>query len=174
MEQRGQTQSKNKTPKSKLLQKYMDGPWCPHTFVPIAYDIATARQCRCSSTADTVTALRCVMAISVCVCVLLQSKWPFGKASRVIIVNYSVKLRVLLRGKQSEWAISSSTSWESGLIAKQTSLTDPGCLEHMQAYWVQEVIKREINTETVPTPVFLMLIIHYPAHSHPPLLCSSL
>lgn len=34
----------------------------------------------------------------------------------------------------------------------------------------QEVIKREINTET--TPVFLILIIHYPAYSHPPLLCS--
>lgn len=31
----------------------------------------------------------------------------------------------------------------------------------------------EINTETVPTPVFLILIIHYPACSHPPLLCSS-
>lgn len=37
----------------------------------------------------------------------------------------------------------------------------------------QEVTEREINTETVPTPVFLTLIIHYPAHSHPPFLCSS-
>lgn len=72
------------------------------------------------------------------VCVLLQSKWPFGKASSVIMVNYAVKLRALLRGKQSQWAIFSSTSSESSLVVEQTSLTDPGSREHMQACWVRK------------------------------------
>lgn len=80
--------------------------------------------------------LKC-LCLCLCVCVL-QSKWPFGKASRVIIVNYSVKLRVLLRGKQSEWAIFNSTSCESSLDSKQTSLTDPGCSQRTQACWVRK------------------------------------
>lgn len=58
--------------------------------------------CRCSAIAEVGTAIQCVMALSVCLCmcVLLQSNWPFGKASRLIIVNYSVKLRILLRGNR--------------------------------------------------------------------------
>ena len=103
-----------------------------------------ASQCRCWATAEVVTAFQRVTAVSVCVsvcvcvcvcvCVLLQSKWPFGKATRVIIVNYSVKLRGLLRGKQIEWAILSFTSCESSLITLQTSLSGPGCRQRMQAY----------------------------------------
>lgn len=77
----------------------------------------------------------------VCVHVLLQSKWPFGKASRVIIVNYSLKLRVLLRGKQSKWASRRSTSCKSNLLAEQTLLADPVCLLVLQAYWVSKLEK---------------------------------
>lgn len=35
----------------------------------------------------------------------------------------------------------------------------------------QEVGKRDLNTEAVPTPVFRIPITQHPAHSHPPLLC---
>lgn len=109
-------------------------------------------------------ALKCL-----CLRVLLQSKWPFGKASRVIIVNYSVKLRVPLRGKQSEWAIFSSTSWESSLIPKQTSLADPGCRR------IGSGSKRKRNKyRNCAYTCLSHTSIHYPAHSHPQLLCSSL
>ena len=132
-----------------ILQLYLTsrGAWTvrPHTSVSTGYDIhiITAERRTCSSTAEVLTTFQRVLALSVCVCVcvcarVLQSKWPFGKASRVIIVNYSVKLRVLLRGKQSEWAIFSSTSCESSLDTKQTSLTDPGCSQRTQACWVRK------------------------------------
>lgn len=47
-----------------------------------------------------------------CLCLQhTQSKWPFGKASRVIIVNYSVKLRGLLRGNRASGRFSAPLMW---------------------------------------------------------------
>lgn len=57
-----------------------------------------------------------------------QSKWPFGNTSRVIIVNYSVKLRGLLRGKQSKWAIFNSTyASPASPVSRYQVLTSDAC-----------------------------------------------
>lgn len=89
---------------------------------PCSIHISIGKHCRCSATAEVFTAFQWVMALSVCLCVLLQSTWPFGKGSRVIIVNYSVKLRVLLRRKQSEWVILSSASCRFSLTTGRRHL----------------------------------------------------
>lgn len=99
------------------------------------------------------------LCLCVCVCVL-QSKWPFGKARRVIIVNYSVKPRVLLRGKQSEWAIFSSTSRESlrpRRLSRRHLLTQDGCdTSGRIGYHAYTCLSHSYN------PLFLLIhILHF-------------
>lgn len=108
-----------------------------------------------------------------CLCLQhTQSKWPFGKASRVIIVNYSVKLRGLLRGKQSKWAIFSSTYVKPAL---------PLSRRHFLTSDARNICRRIrsgsnrmwIKKETQPTCTCLILISHLSAHSLPARLCCS-
>lgn len=92
---------------------------------------AAGYYCKCLAAAEVVDTFRCAVASSVCICdahTHTQSKRPFGNASRVIIVNYSVKLRGLLRGKQSKWAIFNSTyASPASPASRHQALTSDAC-----------------------------------------------
>lgn len=84
--------------------------------------------------------------VSVCIRVLLQSKWPLGKASMVIAVNFSVKLRTQLRDEPSERSAAPLQRW--------ANVTDPGRLQqHVQASWLTNVCYPRRNRKQAYTCV---------------------